>query len=101
MPETVPLTLPAMGESVTEGTVVNWVKKAGDPVTEGETLVEVTTDKVDVEVPSPVSGTLAEITAPEGETVLVGGTLGLITPGLATATGPAAEGVVEPAAPSA
>jgi 2-oxoglutarate dehydrogenase E1 component len=90
-----------MGESVTEGTVVNWVKKAGDPVTEGETLVEVTTDKVDVEVPSPVSGTLAEITAPEGETVLVGGTLGLITPGLATATGPAAEGVVEPAAPSA
>ena len=81
MPETVPLTLPAMGESVTEGTVVNWVKKAGDAVTEGETLVEVTTDKVDVEVPSPASGTLAEITAPEGETVLVGGTLGPDRPG--------------------
>ena len=77
VPETVPLTLPAMGESVTEGTVVNWVKKAGDPVTEGETLVEVTTDKVDVEVPSPVSGTLTEITAPEGETVPVGATLGI------------------------
>ena len=74
MPETVPLTLPAMGEFVTEGTVVNWAKKAGDPVIEGETLVEVTTDKVDVEVPSPATGTLVEITAPEGETVPVGAT---------------------------
>ena len=85
MPETVPLTLPAMGESVTEGTVVNWVKQAGDPVTEGETVVEVTTDKVDIEVPAPASGTLAEITAPEGETVPVGGTLGLILAGPASA----------------
>jgi 2-oxoglutarate dehydrogenase E1 component len=70
-----------MGESVTEGTVVNWVKQAGDPVREGETVVEVTTDKVDIEVPSPVSGTLAEITAAEGDTVPVGATLGLIAPG--------------------
>jgi 2-oxoglutarate dehydrogenase E1 component len=90
-----------MGESVTEGTVVNWVKKAGDPVTEGETLVEVTTDKVDVEVPSPVSGTLTEITAPEGETVPVGATLGLIAPGPGATPGPSAEGTVERAAPAA
>ena len=81
MPETVRLTLPAMGESVTEGTVVNWVKHAGDPVSEGETLVEVTTDKVDIEVPAPASGTLVEVTAAEGDTVPVGGTLGLIAPG--------------------
>ena len=85
MPETVRLTLPAMGESVTEGTVVNWVKHAGDPVSEGETLVEVTTDKVDIEVPAPASGVLVEVTAAEGDTVPVGGTLGLIAPGSITA----------------
>ena len=85
MPDTIRLTLPAMGESVTEGIVVNWVKKAGDPVTEGETLVEVTTDKVDIEVPAPASGTLVEVTAAEGETIPVGGTLGLIAPGPAAA----------------
>ena len=84
MPETVRLTLPAMGESVTEGTVVNWLKHAGDPVSEGETLVEVTTDKVDIEVPAPVSGILVEVTAAEGDSVPVGGTLGLIAPGPAT-----------------
>ncbi len=107
MPETVPLTLPAMGESVTEGTVVNWVKRAGDPVTEGETVVEVTTDKVDIEVPAPASGTLTEITAPEGETVPVGGTLGLIVPGPAPASGaprtepaPAADAAPAKAAPT-
>jgi 2-oxoglutarate dehydrogenase E1 component len=88
MPETVALTLPAMGVSVTEGTVVNWVRRPGDPVTEGETLVEVTTDKVDIEVPSPVTGTLAEITAAEGATVPVGGILGLVAPGPATAPAP-------------
>ena len=99
MPETVALTLPAMGESVTEGTVVNWVKHPGDPVTEGETLVEVTTDKVDIEVPAPASGTLTEITAPEGETVPVGATLGLIAAGPApiTATKPAASTTAAPA----
>jgi 2-oxoglutarate dehydrogenase E1 component len=70
-----------MGESVTEGTVVNWLKHAGDPVSEGETLVEVTTDKVDIEVPAPASGILVEVTAVEGDSVPVGGTLGLIAPG--------------------
>jgi len=58
-----------MGESVTEGTISRWLKAVGDPVTEGESLVEVTTDKVDVEVPSPAAGTLESITAQEGDTV--------------------------------
>ena len=104
MPDTIRLTLPAMGESVTEGIVVNWVKKTGDPVTEGETLVEVTTDKVDIEVPAPASGTLVEVTAAEGETIPVGGTLGLIAPGPAAAAarspvaGTAAPPPAEPAA---
>ena len=99
MPETVRLALPAMGESVTEGTVVNWLKHAGDPVSEGETLVEVTTDKVDIEVPAPASGILVEVTAVEGDSVPVGGTLGLIAPGPApTGDRPAAHVATPPVA---
>jgi pyruvate/2-oxoglutarate dehydrogenase complex dihydrolipoamide acyltransferase (E2) component len=64
-----------MGESVAEGTISRWLKAVGDSVTEGETLVEVTTDKVDVEVPSPTTGTLESIVAQEGDTVTVGATL--------------------------
>ena len=75
MPETVPVTLPAMGESVTEGTVVEWHKKEGDAVAEGETLAEVTTDKVDVEVPSPAAGTVGRILVGAGETAQVGAVL--------------------------
>jgi len=71
VPETVRLALPAMGESVTEGTVVNWLKHAGDPVSEGETLVEVTTDKVDIEVPSvtdsPIAGRVSRTVSGTGE----------------------------------
>ncbi len=70
-----------MGESVTEGTISRWLKAVGDPVAEGETLVEVTTDKVDVEVPSPTEGTLESIVAEEGATVTVGATLATIAPG--------------------
>ena len=81
MPETVAVTLPAMGESVTEGTVVHWAKGLGDPVAEGETVVEVTTDKVDIEVPAPAAGTLVEVAAAEGDTVPVGGLLARIAPG--------------------
>jgi len=99
VPETVRLALPAMGESVTEGTVVNWLKHAGDPVSEGETLVEVTTDKVDIEVPAPASGILVEVTAVEGDSVPVGGTLGLIAPGPApTGDRPAAHVATPPVA---
>ncbi len=80
-----------MGESVSEGIVSRWLKAVGDDVDEGEPLVEVTTDKVDVEVPAPATGRLTEIVAAEGETVAVGATLAVIAPG------PAATPTVRPA----
>jgi pyruvate dehydrogenase E2 component (dihydrolipoamide acetyltransferase) len=70
--------MPALGESVTEGTVTRWLKQVGDQVAVDEPLLEVSTDKVDTEVPSPVAGTLLEISAGEDETVDVGGRLALI-----------------------
>src|ERR1700694_1711739 len=69
------VTLPEMGESVTEGTIAKWLKQPGDQVREGEGLVEVTTDKVDAEVPAPASGTLVKILAEAGKTVAVGSAL--------------------------
>ena len=76
MPETlVRITLPEMGESVTQGSIVAWRKQAGDFVAEGDPLVEVTTDKVDVEVPSTVSGVIKALLAAEGDTVAVGAAL--------------------------
>src|ERR1700733_12359431 len=71
-----------MGESVSEGIVSRWLKAVGDTVDEGEPVVEVTTDKVDVEVPAPATGELTEIVAAEGETVAVGAVLGRIAPGV-------------------
>jgi pyruvate dehydrogenase E2 component (dihydrolipoamide acetyltransferase) len=73
-----PVLMPELGESVTEGTVTRWLKKVGDQVAEDEPLVEVSTDKVDTEIPSPVSGTLLSITAEEDVTVAVGGELAKI-----------------------
>src|SRR5690349_3410024 len=70
--------LPALGESVTEGTVTRWLKQVGDEVAVDEPLLEVSTDKVDTEIPSPVAGTLLEIKANEDDTVEVGAVLGLI-----------------------
>ena len=70
-----PVTLPALGESVTEGTVTRWLKQVGDEVAVDEPLLEVSTDKVDTEIPSPVAGTLLEIKAEEDETVEVGAEL--------------------------
>src|SRR5271169_2726631 len=70
-----------MGESVSEVIVSRWLKAVGDSVDEGEPVVEVTTDKVDVEVPAPATGRLAEIIAAEGETVAVVAKLALIAPG--------------------
>ena len=64
--------MPEMGESVTEGTVLEWHKQEGDPVEEGETVVEVSTDKVDAEVPAPASGTITKILAQPDEAVKVG-----------------------------
>src|SRR3954451_6282511 len=73
-----PVTLPALGESVTEGTVTRWLKQVGDTVAVDEPLLEVSTDKVDTEIPSPVAGVLLEITAAEDETVEVGAQLCVI-----------------------
>ncbi|MFL6141248.1 MAG: 2-oxoglutarate dehydrogenase, E2 component, dihydrolipoamide succinyltransferase [Labedaea sp.] len=72
------VTMPALGESVTEGTVTRWLKQVGDRVEVDEPLLEVSTDKVDTEIPSPVAGTLLQITAAEDQTVEVGGQLALV-----------------------
>src|SRR5260370_5147602 len=78
---TVQVVMPAMGDSVAEGTVLEWHKQVGDRVEADETLVEISTDKVDAEVPSPASGTLTKILAAEGDTVAVGGVLAEISGG--------------------
>ncbi len=70
--------MPQLGETVTEGTITKWHKQVGDAVAEDEVLFEVSTDKVDSEVPSPVSGTITEVLVPEGETVSVGTKLAVI-----------------------
>jgi pyruvate dehydrogenase E2 component (dihydrolipoamide acetyltransferase) len=72
------VTMPALGESVTEGTVTRWLKSEGDEVAVDEPLLEVSTDKVDTEIPSPVAGQLTKILAQEDETVEVGGALAVI-----------------------
>jgi len=70
--------MPQLGETVTEGTITKWLKSVGDEISEDEAIVEVSTDKVDSEIPSPVSGTLTEIKVEEGETVDVGSVLALV-----------------------
>src|SRR5205807_8387724 len=70
--------MPALGESVTEGTVTRWLKQEGDHVEVDEPLLEVSTDKVDTEIPSPVTGVLQRIVVPEDETVDVGAELAVI-----------------------
>src|SRR5580700_1604909 len=72
---TLQVVMPAMGDSVAEGTVLEWHKQEGDHVEADETIVEISTDKVDAEVPAPVSGTLVKIHAAEGDTVAVGALL--------------------------
>ncbi|MFF1682700.1 2-oxoglutarate dehydrogenase, E2 component, dihydrolipoamide succinyltransferase [Streptomyces sp. NPDC058256] len=90
--------LPALGESVTEGTVTRWLKEVGEEVAEDEPLLEVSTDKVDTEIPSPVAGVLLEIVVGEDETAEVGARLAVIgAPGAA----PAAAAPAAPAAPAA
>jgi 2-oxoglutarate dehydrogenase E2 component (dihydrolipoamide succinyltransferase) len=88
--------LPELGESVTEGTVTRWLKQVGDEVAADESLLEVSTDKVDTEIPSPVSGTLLEIKVSEDETVEVGAELAVIGSGQAGGSG----GGEAPAAPA-
>src|SRR3954471_14801602 len=95
------VSLPALGESVTEGTVTRWLKQVGDTVAVDEPLLEVSTDKVDTEIPSPVAGTLLEIKAAEDETVEVGAELAVIGDAgeSAGSSAPAAEQPAEQAAP--
>src|SRR5256885_16056061 len=76
---TVQVTMPQMGDSVTEGTVLEWHKQEGDAVAADETIVEISTDKVDAEVPAPAAGTITKIHAGEGDTVQVGAVLAEIT----------------------
>src|SRR5580765_6677398 len=90
------VTMPQLGETVTEGTITKWFKQVGDEVAEDEVLFEVSTDKVDSEVPSPVAGYVTEIRVPEGDTVDVGAVLAVIGDAPGSEAAPAA---AEPAAP--
>src|SRR5437867_12532629 len=100
--------MPQMGESIAEGTIVRWIKKVGDKVDRDEPLFEISTDKVDAEIPSPAAGVLAEIRAKEGETVPVNSIVAVIgaageakaDPAAQTPTAPAVK-PVEPPAPTA
>ena len=85
------ITMPHLGESVGEGTIGRWLKRPGEQVNLDEPLVEVTTDKVNTEMPSPIAGVLSEITAQEGETVKVGAPIAVIAA--------AGEAVADSAAP--
>ncbi|MGW7416109.1 biotin/lipoyl-containing protein, partial [Streptomyces sp. NPDC054863] len=99
----VSVTLPALGESVTEGTVTRWLKAEGERVEADEPLLEVSTDKVDTEIPAPAAGILASIKVAEDETVEIGAELAIIddgTGGGAEAAAPAAAEAA-PAAPAA
>ncbi|MFM1789772.1 MAG: hypothetical protein RLZZ526_99 [Actinomycetota bacterium] len=96
------VTLPQLGETVTEGTITRWFKKVGDTVALDEPLFEVSTDKVDTEVPSPIAGVLLEIRVNEGDTVEVGAVIGVVgDAGAAPAPAPAAPAPAPaPAAPA-
>ena len=82
------IVVPTLGESVTEATVAKWLKKEGDKVSSDEPIVELETDKVNVEVPSPSNGVLNSISVKEGETVNVGALLGSVTQSKSTSTSP-------------
>ena len=86
--------MPQMGESIVEGTLTKWLKKAGDTVERDEPLFEISTDKVDTEIPSPASGVLSEVLVNEGQTVGVNAVVARITEAGATAS-------ANPAAPAA
>src|SRR5664280_1612575 len=96
----VDVTLPSLGESVTEGIITQWFKKVGDAVARDEPLFEVSTDKVDSEMPSPAAGVLTQILAEEGDTVQTGARVAVIDES-GTAAAPSTDGPVAGAAPSA
>jgi pyruvate dehydrogenase E2 component (dihydrolipoamide acetyltransferase) len=89
--------MPKMGESITEGTVLRWLKKAGDSVKKDEPIVEISTDKVDTEVPAPFAGTLSKIVAQEKETIAVGATLAFISSGAVKPAAAAPSAAKQPA----
>lgn len=91
------ITMPQLGETVTEGTITKWYKQVGDSVAEDETLFEVSTDKVDSEVPAPVGGFLTQILVPEGATVDVGAVLALIEDAPGASSGNGSVAAVSPA----
>ena len=97
-PQGTEVTMPAMGESVTEGTVTRWLKQVGDTVEVDEPLLEISTDKVDTEMPSPVGGTVLQILAQEDETVEVGAPLAIIGEAGAQPTTQSAAPAEQPAA---
>ncbi|MGI4854513.1 MAG: 2-oxo acid dehydrogenase subunit E2 [Janthinobacterium lividum] len=104
---TTEVTMPQMGESITEGTITKWLKKVGDTVQRDEPIFEISTDKVDAEIPSPAAGVLTEIKAKEGDTVaintvvaLIGGAAGSSAPAPASTPAPQAAAVAEPVASS-
>src|SRR6184192_3853086 len=80
---TIEITVPTLGESVTEATVAKWLKQPGDAIERDEPVVELETDKVTLEVPAPAAGTIGEIRAAEGTNVPVGAVLGTISDGVA------------------
>ncbi|MFK7847703.1 MAG: 2-oxoglutarate dehydrogenase, E2 component, dihydrolipoamide succinyltransferase [Rhodothermales bacterium] len=94
------VTMPKMGESITEGTVITWYKKPGDKIELDETILEIGTDKVDTEVPSPAAGVLLEILVPEGETVDVGVTIALLETDVNAAVPVTADSAPPAAAPA-
>ena len=95
------VTMPALGESVTEGTVTRWLKAEGDTVAIDEPLLEVSTDKVDTEIPSPYAGVIEKILVPVDSTVLVGADLVIINDGSGGSAAPvAAAPVAAPSAPA-
>ncbi|HEY5430393.1 MAG TPA: 2-oxo acid dehydrogenase subunit E2, partial [Solirubrobacteraceae bacterium] len=102
----VEIVTPTGGESVTEGTILEWSVKVGDAVSDGDTVVEISTDKVDMELPAPAAGTITEILAQDGETVTVGQVIGRMSVGAGSPARPPAPaanggGQTGPTAPSA
>src|SRR5215510_2240948 len=98
------IVMPQMGESIAEGTITKWLKKVGDRVERDEPLFEISTDKVDAEIPSPAAGTLSEIRAQEGETVEVNTVVAILDGGggaSATASPATETPAAEPAKPQA
>jgi 2-oxoglutarate decarboxylase len=98
--QTVEIVTPTGGESVTEGTILEWSVKVGDTVADGDTVVEISTDKVDMELPAPTAGTITEILAEEGETVSVGQVIGRMTPSTSASAAKPSEPAAQPSAPT-